>query len=317
MNARFFFSSIMRPIISRMPRGSSFLTACFGHNWKYDKIWANAPRRNRVFLDKTVGANIYADLGAWAERLHYFRGEHYDAENRLLIEKALGEGDTYIDIGANRGIHTLQASRIVGPSGRVIAFEPNPRAFDVLKAHLVINRIANCTVYNMGLSDAPGKLTLHGPDGRLTASTGSFSFREIPSAGAHIKDVPVSTGDEILKDTELTGRVLVKIDTEGFEYHVIGGLSRLLQYDDLGISVEITDEWLRGLGASADEVFDHLMSRGFKAFQLTVSWRRLFTRVLNLVPLDGPLDIHQHDVLFAKDRFLSDFSEKLSVTSKK
>ena len=306
MRLRALISELMRPIIRRMPRGRRFLCKCYQPGWQYDRIWAKAPRRHRIFFDKTLQAYVYADLGVWSGRGHYFRGEYHDAVNRLLIQEYLTDGDTYIDVGANYGIHTLCACRTVGLNGQVMSFEPNPLVYEMHKALLTINRITNCAAYNLGLSDSNGKLTMYGHENELTDHTGTFSFRSMSGARTKIREVPVSTGDEILKNTRLTGRILVKIDTEGFEHHVIRGLDKLLvDYDDLGLAVEVTDEWLRQTGSSAAELFEHMNSRGFNAYTPVLRWHRIMTQVLHFQPMEGPADQFQYNVLFAREEFLT------------
>src|SRR5438309_4114648 len=60
-------------------------------------------------------------------------------EQEFLLE-FLGPGMTFIDIGAHHGLYSLLASKKVGPSGRVVAFEPSPREFRRLRWNLALNR---------------------------------------------------------------------------------------------------------------------------------------------------------------------------------
>src|SRR5690606_34921798 len=60
-----------------------------------------------------------------------------------IMRRVLRPGDTFIDGGANLGILTLIGSRLVGPSGRVYAFEPQAAAAERVRAHLTMNGITN------------------------------------------------------------------------------------------------------------------------------------------------------------------------------
>jgi FkbM family methyltransferase len=298
---RWALSEFMRPLMMRLPRGQHFLySRICGKGRQYDDFWRSIPNRYRVFFDKAVDAYVYADVGDWSGRHHYFCGGYRDPANGLLIKKCLRAGDTYIDVGANYGIFSILASRIVGPEGRVISFEPNPQVHRVLQAMLAINHISNCEAMNVGLSDAAGSLTLSGAD----EHTGTFTLREVEAA-AQSMQVQVLRGDDIFARMELKGRVLVKIDTEGFEHHVLRGLdSTLAKYPRLAVCVEVTDAWLKQTGSSAVELFKYFSERGFKPYEFKLR-RRLMRRELELAPLDGPRGEYQYDVLFMRDGYLS------------
>ena len=126
-----------------------------------DSSWSAAPRRFRSFRDRQLQATILVDLADWRGRWHYYPGRYYDRLNQVLIRQLLRRGDTYIDVGANVGIHTLLASRRVGESGHVYSFEPNPDNFRRLTEHLHINSIKNCVAFPCALAEAPG--VFHSP----------------------------------------------------------------------------------------------------------------------------------------------------------
>src|SRR6476660_6456407 len=65
-------------------------------------------------------------------------------------------GDVVWDIGANVGEYTFQLSRLVGPTGRVIAFEPIGYNFDTLHATIKRGHLVNVTAHKMAISDYSG-----------------------------------------------------------------------------------------------------------------------------------------------------------------
>ena len=67
-------------------------------------------------------------------------------------------GDVFFDLGAYVGPFTLLAARLVGPEGRVVAFEPDPRARAVLERNLAANGVANVTVVPCAVGDRHGKV---------------------------------------------------------------------------------------------------------------------------------------------------------------
>ena len=56
---------------------------------------------------------------------YFFLGESNPMETRVL-RRVLRIGDIFLDVGAHIGWYSLSARQIVGPAGKVIAFEPNP-----------------------------------------------------------------------------------------------------------------------------------------------------------------------------------------------
>jgi FkbM family methyltransferase len=69
-------------------------------------------------------------------------------------------GMTVLDVGAHNGFYTLLASKKVGPSGRVIAFEPSPRERQRLLSNLWINRCSNVIVEPVALAEEDSVATL-------------------------------------------------------------------------------------------------------------------------------------------------------------
>jgi FkbM family methyltransferase len=181
---------------------------------------------------------------------------------------------------------------LVGPGGRVFAFEPSTANRRLLEAHLAINRVGNVTVIGAALADAPAELTLSGQD-----VEGVFnSLRE--GAGPVGETVPVRRADACLPAVEPGRRLIVKVDTEGFEYRAISGFGAILDRPDLAFVVETTDEWLKQTGFSAVELFALMRDHGLTPYRYdsTGAW----SRGVRITPLEGPRSEWQYDTLFAR-----------------
>src|SRR3954468_546190 len=63
----------------------------------------------------------------------------YDPGTLAALKSLLQRGDTFIDVGANEGYFSVVAARLVGPTGRVIAIEPQSRLARVLERNFAIN----------------------------------------------------------------------------------------------------------------------------------------------------------------------------------
>ncbi len=152
----------------------------------------------------------------------------------------LGPGMVFYDIGANIGYNTLLASRLVGRSGRVIAFEPNPFIAARLRRHVAANAAANVTIIEACvIPDDRDEVTLYLPPdtlpnpGRATMLE-SREFRPVRCAAVRL--------DDRIAAAELPRPDVVKIDVEGCEFEVLRSLEGFLgdSTADLSILLELT-----------------------------------------------------------------------------
>jgi len=89
-------------------------------------------------------------------------GHDYDASVALFLSQRVKPGAICFDVGANVAFYVLQFAHWSGSSGRVIAFEPNPAAVEVLSRHVRLNEIeSTVTIEKVAISSAPGTATLY------------------------------------------------------------------------------------------------------------------------------------------------------------
>ena len=138
----------------------------------------------------------------------------------------------FVDIGANHGYFTLLAASLVGPSGRVVAFEPNPRVFAQLRTHVDLNhfddrvRLEPCALADRHEVGAPlfvSQVASNSGLSSLTPAAAALSSHDL-SASATVP-VTVETFDRWLAGSALLVIDLVKIDVEGAEARVIAGMT--------------------------------------------------------------------------------------------
>ena len=147
----------------------------------------------------------------------------YERENVQTLRALVHEGMTVWDVGANVGAMTLVLSRLVGPIGRVIAFEPGPRNAKALRRHVGSRR--NVEVVEAAVSSETGEAFLHG-DGRSDArlsTTGPIPVRTVTLDSVAIDHRPPA---------------IVKLDVEGHEMPALIGAQRLLQHVRPVLAVE-------------------------------------------------------------------------------
>jgi FkbM family methyltransferase len=150
----------------------------------------------------------------------------FETAERAFVDRFLQPGMTVLDVGAHHGFYAMLASRRVGPSGQVIAFEPSSRERKRLMTHLRLNRCTNVRVESFALTDKEGKAPLFVVEG---TATGCNSLRPPavaePTTTEWVQTVRL---DDYLR-THGTSRVdLVKVDVEGGELAALRGAAELL-----------------------------------------------------------------------------------------
>jgi FkbM family methyltransferase len=134
-------------------------------------------------------------------------------------------GMTFFDIGANVGFVTILAARLVGPSGRVVAFEPVPYNVAAIKENLALNGIDWVEVRETAVGRENGAASFIVSDVSAFSRLASVS---VPTGAREHIDVAVTSVDELLASERLPPPDVVKIDIEGAELEAIAGMRDLL-----------------------------------------------------------------------------------------
>src|SRR5439155_23701316 len=182
-----------------------------------------------------------------------------------FVARFLRDGMTVLDIGAHHGFYTLLASSRVGSSGSVIAFEPSPRERVRLERHVRLNKCANVRIEQTALGASPGKAELFLVEGMEDYCN---SLRP-PAVNAETRRVPVNvtTLDEFLSSTRLTGVHFIKLDVEGAELEVLKGASNLLRQSSRPVfMIEVYDIRTKPWGYAARDSVRFLMERTFDRY---------------------------------------------------
>ena len=133
---------------------------------------------------------------------------------------------TVLDVGANIGYYTVLMASRVGPSGRVVAFEPNPRMVDELRYNIELNNFSNVSIQRIALSDVSGSAILFLPE---AGNEGFGSMRQNKNFEAS-QEISIKTEklDDVLEGLEIEAVDFAKIDVEGAERLVFRGAKKLL-----------------------------------------------------------------------------------------
>jgi FkbM family methyltransferase len=147
------------------------------------------------------------------------------------MTETIAPGAVIVDVGANVGYYTLLAARLVGPAGRVVAFEPNPAVRSRLERHVRLNRVQSVVqVYGVALANGEaGEVELFVPPAAAESGIASLTLSPALAArGATAVHVRTQRFDDWLEKTPLAPIAVMKIDVEGGEMGVIDGMRGLL-----------------------------------------------------------------------------------------
>ena len=214
--------------------------------------------QDHVELARFQWFSIFASSEDLAIGRHVLRGHPYDAGIAALINRYVKPGMAVVDIGANIGCLTMLFASLVGPSGRVVAVEPNPENIKLLEASRRVNGFDQVLVIQAAAGRHTGLLTLN-----VSHSNGMTA--ELPSKldaifGSRL--VPCFALDTILPKDRPIG--FVKIDTEGAELNALIGLSQTIDRDRPLIVSEFSPGTLPGIShCTGPEYLRFLIGKGY------------------------------------------------------
>jgi len=201
-----------------------------------------------------LGFTLYLDD---ADSLALSYNKEYEAEETHFFIDNLKEGMRVVDVGANIGYYTTLFSRLVGKTGSIIAFEPDPTNFSILQKNCSANGCTNVKLENLALSDRAGSAKLYlsevnRGDHRMSSDDDNLETIEIKTARL----------DEFLQDEEEFD--LLKMDIQGHEFHALKGMGDLLDRQGITVVMEFWPKALKEAGSDPVELLAYLISKGFE-----------------------------------------------------
>jgi FkbM family methyltransferase len=137
--------------------------------------------------------------------------------------QVLRPGDSVIDIGANVGFFSIQAAARVGPTGSVVAFEPQPETFAQLQRNIAASGLRNIRARQAAVTDQSGTALLFVGDTPIYSSL--FRSVDTEPRDASFLEVPTTTIGDIMREESLVRCHYLKMDCEGGEYAICESLS--------------------------------------------------------------------------------------------
>jgi FkbM family methyltransferase len=182
-----------------------------------------------------------------------------------LLAEVVTAGDVFVDVGANTGYFAIPLAKLVGSTGRVLAFEPATDAAEQLRLQArAENVLARLTIYELALGNENGSRALRADPKHPSDQTKRSLF--MPH-GIAVAEVPVRSFDGLVDagDIDLSnGMHAIKIDVEGAEVNVLSGMRRSLErHRPRMIVVETIETHLRRAGSSVSDVRSFMGDIGY------------------------------------------------------
>ena len=267
-----------------------------------DLIFRSFARRVEKSVTYISGYQLEVDLADYTQRRIW--AESFENRECFFIRKLLRPGDFAIDVGSNVGFISLVMAGAVGPSGRVLSFEPVPSTFRLLLRTLESNRLSWVTPYQFAVGDSSKKISLYQPESRSGDASSGFwtsdgqSHPDTQARKVFSIEVQQRRLDDLLgshfRDWPIVK--ILKIDVEGMELPVLSGIGSRLNPENIHHILFESTIGPRGLGAQSRLVIDLLESRGYEVAKIgrdgnlnypkrKSGMRSPVTTVINLVAL--------------------------------
>lgn len=181
---------------------------------------------------------LVLQIDDWIQEIIYFLGDYEKAELETL-KLFLQKDSVFIDIGANFGLYTLNASKLIGSNGKIISFEPFSQNFNSLKQNISLNNLKNIKIEKLAIGEMKGIIKMYYDDKEKNLGMASMT----PMKSGKNENVEVVTLDSYLKSKSSIKKIdLIKIDVEGFEYAALMGMQNTLTEHSPSIIIEILTE---------------------------------------------------------------------------
>ncbi|MFH0804161.1 MAG: FkbM family methyltransferase [Candidatus Zambryskibacteria bacterium] len=217
---------------------------------------------------------------SWDWKLEMLAG-WYEKDTTALFKKIIQPGMTVVDIGAHIGYYTSLFAKLVGPKGRVYAFEADPDNFELLQKNT--SRYKNVILVPQAVSKLSGFIKFY----KIKGSTGCHSV--IPTDNAEEITVPAVNLDDYISQKNLKINA-IKIDIEGGEPLAFMGMEKLFsQATGLLLVMEFSPQALKSANINPLEFLQKIKNYRFSILQILPHAK---TGILSLENI-GDLDWYQ------------------------
>lgn len=211
---------------------------------------------------------------------------HFEAAEQVFFRRFLRLGDTFVDAGAHAGLFSVLAGKIVGDTGRLLAFEPDALSRELLERNLRENLSVPCSIEPVGLWKEKGTLRFRRTDGGMS-SHNSIDVTRPDEAAADdvVTSIEVQALDEYAPADGEPPWALLKVDCEGAETEIVQGARRLFKEGRVQVvMIEFNEHNLRRFDSSTELLYRAIEDSGLRLYRYDAT-----ANELNEAPLSGPI----------------------------
>lgn len=197
---------------------------------------------------------------------------NYEPETTRIFDAVLKEGDAVIIAGAHQGYFVSYMANLVGKTGRVFAFEPEPNNFGILSE--TVKGLDNVEIFNFAIGDKKAKANFYvnsdNDGGHALWDVSTHPLNEKTRANPQVLSVEVNTIDELYPDG-IPNLKLMMLDAEGAEPAIIkGAINTIVDSECPYIIAEINNGALKQCNTSQGTLRSYLSMYGFKGYMMNV-----------------------------------------------
>lgn len=247
---------------------------------------------NEVVIKTKHDFELYIDpkVGSGVEKCLYNYGT-YEYGILKLMEYILGKGDIFIDVGANIGLMSIHASKIVGDTGKVYSFEAHPNTAKILQRNVELNDATNVEILQqaLGSEKSTGKIYSN-----LHINRGGASLLK-PEIDSECFDVDIIRFDDFYNAFYLPAIKLVKMDIEGFELEALKGFGDVLKSRNAPVLIIECSEERENFESRKEDLLCYI--RGINNYHI-YKLKGGKERFSKLVKLENELPKHDNIICF-------------------
>jgi FkbM family methyltransferase len=239
---------------------------------------------DRVVAIKFCNGNSFklahVDESYLAFELFWHGGDYYEPITRALLSHLIRPAATFVDVGAHLGFFSI-TSGVARRDLKILAFEPNPKNFRLLRANAAANGLDNVICEQVAISDKDGVGTLYLTESDMSASL-MKGFQEQDTKQTGEMRVRTRSLDSYVEEHGIAGPLVIKVDIEGHEPAFFRGASSTIAAYKPDIILEVLYEQEPGL-------IDELKALGYRFYPVTDQ---------GLTELEAPRLIKRYPFLF-------------------
>jgi FkbM family methyltransferase len=215
----------------------------------------------------------------------------YEEGTLNIMNNILKEGNFFIDIGANIGLMSLHAAKIISGSGRVLSFEPLPNTYDMLLKNIKLNNFGNIEAVNIAIGSTNGTVDIFD---NIAINRGASSLLKLTHIESSHK-IPIKRLDDYLEEHQCSSNIdCIKIDVEGWELEVLKGANATLSGPNAPICIVECSTLHPMYGGNSQDIYTFLRKiNSYRIFRLA----RGKERPSRLLEIESKENLPKHDNL--------------------